>query len=70
MNPLSHACDIGTYDYSAVDDGEITCKDCGKVWTLDLDKGWKSDPEVTWKPGSPMPRPTYKSYYGKAKAKR
>jgi hypothetical protein len=67
MNPFSHVCDIGTIDYSLVDEGTINCTVCGKTWTLDIDKGWKPDPIVSYKPGTERPQTTYKPRYKKAK---
>ncbi len=53
VNPHTHACDVGTIDYSLVNEGVINCTECGRTWEFVEDKGWKADPLSRWRPGSP-----------------
>lgn len=73
VSPHTHACDIGTIDYSLVNEGVINCTECGRTWEFVEDKGWKADPLSRWKPGSPAPaqfKTPYKKPYKPYKKKK
>lgn len=55
-SPAFCRCTIGTLDYSRVDDGRITCTECGRFWYLHVYVSKKNDQKyLSWWP-NPCPR--------------
>lgn len=53
----SCTCTIGTIDYSAIDRGVITCRECGRVWELRT-RTDKNDESVSYGSWWPSPCPS------------
>lgn len=43
-NPHWCRCDIGTIDYSKVDEGRLDCRACGRRWKFIPGVGWSPYP--------------------------
>jgi hypothetical protein len=43
-NPLLCRCDVGTIDYSKVDEGRLICRACRRVWKFIPGSGWSPTP--------------------------